>query len=316
VSGATFERTYPAVVAGALAVAAYWQAGGVASLVASRLHAAPSSSVAVSRPAGPAAQASPRELTASAILARNPFDSATGPIGPPKPSAPPPPVPVAVEPEPGGEAALPPKCTTGVPVLISEADEPALSFALVKTGADKRMVKLGDAVDGRTVESIGWDHVILAAGTERCSLRMHDVERAATTSDDAPVVRPMPASESAPAPASSSAATTNADIVKVSDTEYVIERGGADAMTAMQQAFMKSARVVDGKGIRLFKAAQSTVLGQLGLKRGDTVETINGLAMSEPDKAIEAYGRLKTSRTVTLGVERGGKDVTITITIK
>jgi type II secretory pathway component PulC len=187
---------------------------------------------------------------------------------------------------------------------------------LVKTGAEKRMVKLGDAVDGRTVESIGWDHVILAAGTERCSLRMHDVERGTTTTEDAPVVRPMPATESTPAPSPSGPTTTNADIVKVSDTEYVIERGGAEAMTAMQQAFMKSARVVDGKGIRLFKAAQSTVLGQLGLKRGDTVQTINGLAMSEPDKAIEAYGRLKTSRTVTLVVERGGKDVTITITIK
>ncbi len=315
-SGARFERLYPAVVAGSLAVAAYWQAGGVASLVASRLHAAPSTSAAVSRPTIPAGPASPRELAASAILARNPFDSATGPIGPPKPSAPPPPAPVAPEPEPGGEAPLPPKCASGAPVLISEADEPAMSFALVKTGSEKRMVKLGDAVDGRTVESIGWDHVILAAGTERCSLRMHDVERGTTTTEDAPVVRPMPATESTPAPSSSGPTTTNADIVKVSDTEYVIERGGAEAMTAMQQAFMKSARVVDGKGIRLFKAAQSTVLGQLGLKRGDTVQTINGLAMSEPDKAIEAYGRLKTSRTVTLVVERGGKDVTITITIK
>jgi hypothetical protein len=38
--------------------------------------------------------------------------------------------------------------------------------------------------------------------------------------------------------------------------------------------------------------------------------------MSNPDKAIEAYGRLKTSKNVAFVVERGGKNVTIDVTIQ
>jgi general secretion pathway protein C len=137
--------------------------------------------------------------------------------------------------------------------------------------------------------------------------------------DQAPKAAGAAPSGRAPAkPATSAAAgsPSSADITKVSETEYTIERGSAEKMTQMQQAFMKAARVVEGQGIRLQRSAQTTILNDLGMKKGDLVKTINGYDMTNPDKAIEAYGKLKTARKVSVVLERDGQPLTLDYNLK
>ena len=111
-------------------------------------------------------------------------------------------------------------------------------------------------------------------------------------------------------------------IQKVSDTEYNIDRSVIDKVLENQAELMKSARIVpetkDGKvlGIRLFGIRPDTLLGTLGLQNGDRLDAINGFNMGSPEKALEAYARLRTAPSLDVNVNRRGAQVGIAIKIK
>jgi general secretion pathway protein C len=86
---------------------------------------------------------------------------------------------------------------------------------------------------------------------------------------------------------------------------------------------MRTARIVpekgaDGKtvGIRLFGVRPNTLLGTLGLQNGDRLETINGFEMASPEKALEAYARLRTANKLAIKITRRGQPVTLDFNIK
>jgi general secretion pathway protein C len=54
----------------------------------------------------------------------------------------------------------------------------------------------------------------------------------------------------------------------------------------------------------------------LGLKKGDRIQSINGLSLTDPQKALEAYARLRTADRLTLSIQRGGKDANIDFRIQ
>jgi general secretion pathway protein C len=106
------------------------------------------------------------------------------------------------------------------------------------------------------------------------------------------------------------------DVKKISDTEYVIARSAADKIPGLQKDLMKNARLVPGKGIRLARAPATSPVGQLGMTTGDIIKTINGFDMLDPDKALEGYSRMKTASELTVGLERNGQPMTITIKVQ
>ena len=111
-------------------------------------------------------------------------------------------------------------------------------------------------------------------------------------------------------------------IQKVSANEFNVDRGVVDKILENQAELMKSARIVpeqkDGKtvGIRLFGLRPDTLLGTLGFQNGDRLETINGFNMASPEKALEAYARLRTAGNLTVKINRRGKPQTIDFNIK
>jgi general secretion pathway protein C len=111
-------------------------------------------------------------------------------------------------------------------------------------------------------------------------------------------------------------------IQKVSETEFNVDRSVIDNVLENQAQLMRSARIVpeqkDGKtvGIRLFGIRQDTLLGTLGMQNGDRLEKINGFDMASPEKALEAYARLRTATSLTVNLTRRGKPLTIEYQIK
>ena len=51
-----------------------------------------------------------------------------------------------------------------------------------------------------------------------------------------------------------------------------------------------------------------TLLGMLGMENGDRLQTINGFDMTSPEKALEAYARLRTADHLTVPVNRKGAE--------
>jgi general secretion pathway protein C len=268
----------------------------------------------------PASGATARNPSAEAILNRNPFDHVTGSLKPP---------PVSDEDSSSTESGPldtsdpwnAPRCEGVKVLIIAASSDPEWSFATFGGASEGKTVmrRRGGDVNGKQVHFVGWDRVWLESGGALCQ---------ATLFEKAEVKAPAPA----PAPVASSAPATGGGkkldpeiskgIQKVSPNEYNIDRGVVDKILENQADLMRQARIVpeqeNGRvvGIRLFGVRNDTLLGVLGMENGDRLQTINGFDMSSPEKALEAYARLRTADKLTISLNRAGKNMNIDYNIK
>jgi general secretion pathway protein C len=261
-----------------------------------------------------------RNTSAEPILTRNPFDHITGSLKPP---------PVEDSTAEGGEAVdtsdpwNAPKCDGVKVLIIAASSDPDWSFAAFSTGDNKSIMRRrGGEVNGKQVHFVGWDRVWLQSGGLLCQAMLFD-RPDAPKSEPSPA--PAPTSSSSPSPSRGAKALDPSiakGIQKVSPTEYNIDRGVVDKILENQADLMRQARIVpeqeNGRvvGIRLFGIRQDTLLGVLGMENGDRLQTINGYDMSSPEKALEAYARLRTADKLTVSLNRRGQNINIDYNIK
>lgn len=267
----------------------------------------------------PAGSGDGRNLSAEPILSRNPFDHVTGSLKP---------VPVA---ETGDDdevvtsidSADPwsaPACDGVKVLIITASSDPDWSFAAFSGDGNKSILRRrGGEVNGKKVHFVGWDRVWMQNGNALCQAQLFK--------SDAPTPPPAPVASVAP-PASGGRGAQPLDpalakgIQKVSATEYNIDRGVVDKILENQSELMRQARIVpeqeNGKvvGIRLFGVRPDTLLGTLGMENGDRLQTINGFDMASPEKALEAYARLRTADKLTVQVNRKGQNMNLDYNIK
>ncbi|HXN33998.1 MAG TPA: type II secretion system protein GspC [Polyangiaceae bacterium] len=316
------KRHFWAVILALVAIAAFFDAQGIMQFVGASLGAddkqlalPPLMSRVVVQPGA----ASPHATSAEPILSRNPFDSVTGPLNLP------PPVDSADTPPPAPDMSDPysaPDCD-GVHVLIITASaDPDWSFAALDTAQDKGKTFLrrrGGEIGDKTVKFVGWDRVWLASGSQLCQARMF--KPPPLPDAGAPSAAPQPVA-AAPGGPTSVPDDIKKGIQKVGGTEFNVDRGVVDKILENQAELMRQARIVpeqeNGKvvGIRLFGVRQDTLLGALGMENGDRLEKINGFDMTSPEKALEAYARLRTSDHLTVSVNRRGQATNLDYNIK
>lgn len=315
------KRFFPLVLCSALAGAAYFQASGIGQLLASSV--ANTGNDAPAPPTGSplAGLAAPDRKSGQPILARNPFDSVTGPLDGSAPS-PDDEDEGEVEDDEGAPTEVSdgdPKCSFGKVILISAAEDPAWSFASIQDqSGDSKLRRMGDAVNGHTVQAMSWDTVWLEdSSKKRCQLRLGDEGPAPATKARAKRQSPRSRGRGRQLPPEMAA-----KITKVSDTEFNIERSLVDELLQDQAQLMRSARIIPDKsgddvvGIKLFGVRKGTLLDHLGIKNGDRLESINGFQMSDPQKALEAYGRLRSANKLSVKINRGGKPQSLDFNIQ
>jgi general secretion pathway protein C len=268
------KRYFPGLVFTLIAVAAYFQARGLAELLGSALgdHGRPST---VSPPLDGRSPDADRK-SAQAILERNPFDSVTGPF-PRTPGL------AGVASANAFDVSDPlswPSCE-GVQVLIvTQSTDPAWSLATVQ-GPDElrpQLRRVGDGVAGKQVAFIGHNPkhqtpaVWMAGGGAVCQSMLFGAPS------------PAPAPRNADRPPASGSFTSALRVVPE-------QRNG---------------KVV---GVRLFGIRPQTLLSTLGLRNGDRLESINGFDVASPEKALQAYARLRSATHLRVQVNRVGKPV-------
>jgi general secretion pathway protein C len=205
-------------------------------------------------------------------------------------------------------------------LIIVASANPDWSFAALSTPGDPKSVlrRRGGELAGKTVEFIAWNRVIFKNGTQFCQVELLHPQAVAQAT-------PQVTNNPAPVPASGAPAidpSISKGIVRVSANEFNVDRGVVDKILENQAELMKTARIVpeqeNGKvvGIRLFGVRPDTLLGVLGMENGDRLETINGFDMTSPEKALEAYARLRTADHLTIKVNRRGSATNIDYNIK
>jgi len=225
------KQNFWAVILVLAAVAAFFSAQGVMQVVGTGL-APDETQLALpplmARVAPPPASASPHATEAAPILARNPFDSVTGPL-----DAHPPPE----EEDAGAPGPLPitfddpydaPECDGVHVLIITAASDPDWSFAALETQAEKGKTYLrrrGGEIGTSTVWFVGWDRVWLVNGNVLCQVRMF---KPPALPDAGAVVAAAPPP---PPPAGGPGAVGDdirKGIQKKSATEFDVDRGVVD----------------------------------------------------------------------------------------
>jgi general secretion pathway protein C len=321
---ALLKKNFWVVVIALGAIATWFFAAGLTQLIAGKwlpLEPQALASGGGARPAGGLPMAiAPRTLTARTILENNPFDSVTGPILD---------APVVADVTPvatndSGEQMFPP-CSSGPKLEITVVDpiKPAKSFAVLSTGegmANKPLVREGSTVAGREVAVIVREKLYFKEGASYCYVGMFLPPQPVTAAPTpaAPVLVD-PGGPGAPGKVPSD---IEKGIQKVDDHTFNIDRNVVDKIIENQAELMKSARIIpeqeNGKvvGIRMLNIRPETLLGKLGLQTGDMLKTINGFDMTSPEKALEAYAKLRTAPAIQVGVVRNGKPMNIEFNIK
>ena len=332
---AVLKRYFPVVLLALVAIAAYFQASGITQIIGSAL-AIDDKALLASGPlparAGPtASQAFVHTTSARRLIERNPFDSVTGNLNPPIDSAAVsagPPVPSTDDPYNA------PECDSTKVLATAVSDDAAWSFASlvggVGEGTTSHLRRQGDDYAGKKIWFIRWDRVWLIGPGSFCQVEMFP----RSSDKSAKAAAAAAASSSAKAAAAAQPAGGGGDgapsvpddikskIKKVKDNEYDVDRSVIDKILENQAVLMRSARIVpeqeNGKtvGIRLFGIRPDTMLGVIGLENGDRLEKINGFDMASPEKALEAYARLRAADHLTVTVNRRGQTQNLDFNIK
>jgi general secretion pathway protein C len=328
---ALLRKHFNYVVLGLLALVAYLQASGLAQLVSLAFIGVGEDdgqhSVGPTSLVGPSAAVRTERVSVQPLLDRNPFDSVTGPLKP-QPVAPPPSVvaePIITDP------LSAPGCDGVQVLIITESPDPSWSLAAMRGSGEQssKLYRVGDMLSGKKVAYIGFNpvegypSVWFENGPSLCQAMMFGSPRSSPARPQPSV----PATSMTPkAPEQAAAGDVPPEIAnkikRISDAEYHVDRSVVDKILEDQAELMRSARIVpeqrDGKvvGIRLFGIRPTSLLGVLGLQNGDRLEQINGFDMASPEKALEAYARLRTASNLTVKVTRRGQPVNIDYRIK
>ena len=110
--------------------------------------------------------------------------------------------------------------------------------------------------------------------------------------------------------------------VRCSGSNCEVDKSLIDKVLANTTALATSARFVpsikDGKpnGFKLYAIRPGSMFAKIGMQNADLIKAINGLDMSTPDKALEAYTKLKSASHLTVMLERRNENITLDYQIR
>jgi hypothetical protein len=104
-------------------------------------------------------------------------------------------------------------------------------------------------------------------------------------------------------------------IEKAGQYEFFVDRSILEKALEDGADLHRSTRVVPeqegGKvtGVRVYGVRPDTLLGTLGFVDGDSIQAVNGFDVTVPERALEAYARLRTSSELWVRLKRRGSMV-------
>jgi hypothetical protein len=249
-------------------------------------------------PAAPSAPVVDRGAQGSSLVTRDMFCSTCAP--------PPPPGPGVVDPA-GG---IPLTSLPLVLVATSLGHQPIATVRDDRTGSQGAF-EGGEALPGTgEITKIGATYVDFV---NAASSREERISLLALASAQPPPPPPGPPPADAP----------YADRVKkIDDTRYEVDRSLVKELVAAAGKPVPGVRMMpvskDGKlaGIRVLSARADSIAGVLGLKGGDTLSAVNGVAIDSLDKMLELYSKMDDMNVVTIDGMRGGKPISWQYTMR
>ena len=124
-----------------------------------------------------------------------------------------------------------------------------------------------------------------------------------------PVAPPMPFANG---DAGADLANFRDGVTARSDSQFELTRAAHEQLFGNIEQLAAQVRVIPAMtnglatGVRLFGVRSNSVIAALGFLNGDEVRLINGVDITTPERALEAYSRLRNSDDVVVDIVRRG----------
>jgi general secretion pathway protein C len=183
---------------------------------------------------------------------------------------------------------------------ITASEEGSALAIIAERGGAERVYFVGDAVPGgASLHAVHFDRVLLRRGGRLEALRLPRADevpagrRAAAPPPRASAPRAAPR----PAPAAS--------------VQEVIQQSAAGLTEIIRpQPVFKDGRQ---QGYRVYPGRQRQQFAQLGLRPGDLITQINGMALDDPARGMEIFRSLADATSVTVTIDRNGEIEMLTL---
>ena len=202
-------------------------------------------------------------------------------------------------------------------VATTIAWNPARSFATIRNRSSARLgaYRAGDEIpQAGELLRIGPRYVYFE---NEKSDRVERIDLLAARADD----RKRKRSPRRSPPRKSKLGDLDDAVTKVDDSHYEVDRAVLDKILANPKSLGR-ARIVpsrrNGKidGFRVYRVRKSSPLAKIGIMNGDTIHSVNGFAITSPDKALEVYTNVRSASNITVSLTRRGKSRTISYSIR
>jgi general secretion pathway protein C len=180
---------------------------------------------------------------------------------------------------------------------VAAFDDPAWSLAAIVSSASagSYLRVRGGELAGKSLAYVGMDRVWMLGGDGLCQIRMFK----------------PPATSAPPTERGQSG------VEQVGPREFRIDRGFLEHVLENTVELLRHVRIepeLDAgrvAGIRLWGVGTGTLLAAIGIQDGDRLERVSGFDISSPEKALQAYARLRTAAHLTLSITRRGQPISL-----
>lgn len=106
-------------------------------------------------------------------------------------------------------------------------------------------------------------------------------------------------------------------MIRWQNGRYEVSRELFDRALDSPLSHVQTARIVpsivDGKprGVKFYAIRPCSLFDRLGIRNGDLIQSINGMDLSTPDKALAVYTKLRTAEHYAVQIERRGVPMTL-----
>lgn len=176
---------------------------------------------------------------------------------------------------------------------------------------------LNPTLRSTSVPTLRWLVVIALGGVAIAALALVPRSgRHPATTAPSPRATPLPRCQDVTPPPSTAAgkAVTDAELddgIRTLDaTRHEITRGLLERLIQQTVGVMQGARIVPAvangrpSGFKLYAIRPCSIAARLGFESGDTVQSLNGLELTSPENALEAYLRLRTASEIDFRIIR------------
>jgi general secretion pathway protein C len=186
-------------------------------------------------------------------------------------------------------------------LLGTVAGDGEYNYAIIeeKDKKKQRLFKVGDTVGNATLARVMRNAVVLRVGDRDEILKMKKPEdRAPSRTERVPGRVPTGAETREPGAASPVEPGSQADVLNILTQARL-----------SPHISMGSSGKPDGVAVSNIRPG--SVLQNIGLVNGDIIKEVNGKAISNPSDIVDAYKDLKPGATISVKIQRMGKQVTL-----